>query len=649
MAEIKIDYSREFFDKDFPKREAYLRAWQYAKPYRFRLIVGIICGFLTAGTLVPLFQIVQPAASSMEAKIQKVIAVEGETAKDVVAAPTPAQKPSEVSKLPSWYPKVEKTARKFGITLMDDRGVMQGAMILIALIVIPLVALVRLALKYLNHYTFSWVDAHIAADVSCDLIKHVQCQSLEFFSRVNVGQLFSRIIFDPAQMCSVIETVIADLAEAPFEIMVSIGFVIWYAIQNDMLATLVVIALAFPLFMFPLQTIAKKIKEWQRKTMERSSGVFSRLQEVISCIRLVKASDMADAEYRTYCAANEFMIKATMRSIRIGALVPFVMEFVGVALMCGFVCWCYYKNITIADVLPMLAPLLAVYKPIKRLSKLLVSVETGMAALNRIFSLQDVEMRLPEAKNPSPKKSFDEKIIFDNVSYRYFTAERDAVHSASFEIRRGQKVAVVGGTGSGKSTLGSLLARFADPKSGRVLIDGKDVRDISSDDLRSLIGVVTQDALLFNEPLEYNIRYGTFGANEDEVVKAAKLANAHDFILSQPEGYKRLAGEKGFSLSGGERQRIAIARAVLKNPPILILDEATSALDTITERQVQEAIEKLMENRTTFVIAHRLSTIRDADMILVMQDGEIVERGTHDELYQKGGVYRSLCDMQKAA
>lgn len=643
----KVHYIKEFFDKDYPKGEAYARVWQYAKPYRFRIFVGIICGFLTAGTLVPLFQLVQPAASSMEAKVQKVIEVEEAPENEV--ATTPANSSAELSKLPSWYPKVEKTARKFGITLMDDRGVIQGAMLVIVLLVLPLVALVRLALKFLNHYMLSWVGAHITADVSCDLMSHVQRQSLEFFSRANVGQLLSRIMSDPVQMRTIVQTMITDLAEAPFEILVSVGFVIWYAIEHDMIATLVVIAIAFPLFMFPLRSIAQVIKKWQRMAMERSSGVFSRLQEVITCIRLVKASDMAEEESRNYRGANDFMIKATMRSIRIGALVPFVMEFLGVALICGFVCWCYYKNITVVDVLPMLAPLLVIYKPVKRLSKLLVAIETGMAALNRIFSLQDVEMELPEAKNPCPKKSFDDKIVFEDVSYRYYTAERDAVHGANFEIRRGQKVAVVGGTGSGKSTLGSLLARFADPKSGRVLIDGRDVKDISSDDLRALIGVVTQDALLFNEAIDYNIRYGTFAADDNAVMTAAKLANAHDFILSQPEGYKRLAGEKGFALSGGERQRVAIARAVLKNPPILILDEATSALDTITERQVQNALENLMKNRTTFVIAHRLSTIRDADLILVMQDGEIVERGTHEELYQKGGVYRSLCDMQKAA
>ena len=207
-------------------------------------------------------------------------------------------------------------------------------------------------------------------------------------------------------------------------------------------------------------------------------------------------------------------------------------------------------------------------------------------------------------------------------------------------------IAVVGGTGSGKTTLSGLLARFFDPREGRVTMDGVDLRDMRIADLRRLVGSVQQETILFNDTIEENIKYGTPRATHDEVVAAAKMANAHEFIMSQPEGYSRMCGEKGFALSGGERQRIAIARAILRNPPILILDEATSALDTVTERLVQEALTNLMQNRTVFAIAHRLSTIRDADLILVMDHGEVVERGSHAELYAANGVYRRLCDMQ---
>jgi len=235
----------------------------------------------------------------------------------------------------------------------------------------------------------------------------------------------------------------------------------------------------------------------------------------------------------------------------------------------------------------------------------------------------------------------------DDVSFRYETADRDAVSHASFEIARGRVVAVVGGTGSGKSTMSGLLARFYDPREGRITMDGVDLRDLHVADLRALVGSVMQETLLFNDTIEENIKYGSPDATHEQIVAAAKMANAHDFIMAQPEGYARNVGEKGFALSGGERQRIAIARAILRNPPILILDEATSALDTVTERLVQDAIDNLMKDRTTFAIAHRLSTIRNADLILVMQGGRIVERGTHAELFAANGVYRKLCDMQK--
>jgi subfamily B ATP-binding cassette protein MsbA len=273
-------------------------------------------------------------------------------------------------------------------------------------------------------------------------------------------------------------------------------------------------------------------------------------------------------------------------------------------------------------------------------------VQDSMAALSRIFSTLDLHMELKESEHPVAKKKFESEIRFENVSFRYAGADTDAVSGATFTIPKGAMVAAVGSTGSGKSTLSGLLARFYDPDSGRVTIDGIDLRDVAQRDVHALVGAVLQETVLFNDTIANNICYGMENVSHERMVEAAKLANAHDFIMAQPGGYQRKVGEKGFALSGGERQRLAIARAILLNPPILILDEATSALDTVTERLVQDALEKWMKNRTIFSVAHRLSTVRNADLILVMERGRIIERGTHDELVAKRGAYYALCNAQ---
>ena len=651
----KVEYRKEFFDRDYTLREAYRRVWKYARKYRVRLFVGIVCGMMTATALVPFFQIVQPVLQHVESHDSKVeeVQLKAEVRQEKSAA-RPAAKPmnsfekeiARNSKLPGWYPKVEKLAAKCGITLQNEKGGMGGALALIVCVIVPLVAFVRLGMMYLNHYCLSWSGAHAVADIRQEMLAHVQNQSLQFFGRVDVGQLMSRISSDPRQIQTIMTTILTEVALAPFEIVVAFGYIIWFAIANHMLPTLMLIFIGFPLFVLPIQMLGRKIKKWARKTLERHSMIGAKIHEILTCIRVVKSYHTEDFENRRYASTNKYLLKSTMRGLRIGLMVGPTVETVGILLICAFVVWCFLAGVKISDVVPMLAPLLIIYKPVKQLSKLQVQVENSLAALSRIYSILDLHMELPEKADAAAKRTFDDRISFSDVSFRYDTADHDAVSHVTFEIPRGRMVAVVGGTGSGKSTVSGLLARFFDPREGTVKMDGIDLRDMRVGDLRRLVGAVMQETLLFNDTIEENIRYGTPDATHEQVVAAAKMANAHDFIMAQPEGYSRIVGEKGFALSGGERQRIAIARAILRNPPILILDEATSALDTVTERLVQDALDNLMKNRTTFAIAHRLSTIRNADLILVMQDGRIVERGTHGELYAANGVYRKLCDMQ---
>ena len=645
-----VSYRKEFFDREYTAKEAYSRLWQYARRYRFRIWVGIICGMLTAGTLIPFFQVIKPALSSVEAPAAKTIREESpKPAAEVVDEVVGASKDDAVAKraksTAKEYNKIRDFMAKFGIKLQSEDEELGLPLLFLAIVVVPLVALFRCGLVFLNHYCLAWAGMNTVRDIRNDIFRHVQAQSMQFHGRIDVGQLMSRCTSDPQQVRMIIQTVLQELAQAPFEIAVSVGF-IYSGISNRMLPTLGIIVFGFPLFMLPVLFLSKRIRKWSKKALERLSVVGSRIHEILTCIKVVKAYNTEEYECRKYNEAVSQTLKATMRSLRWGLLVGPAVETVGILLICAFLVWCYFAGVKLSTIIPMLAPLLIIYRPLKQLSKLQVQIEQGRAALARIWSAMDVEMELPENPAAQDKSSFEDKVVFKDVFFRYDTAERNAVDGVNFEILRGKVVAVVGGTGSGKSTMSSLLARFFDPQSGCITMDGTDLRDIKVADLRRLIGSVQQETLLFNDTIENNIKYGSPEATHEQVVAAAKMANAHDFIMSQPEGYERLAGEKGFALSGGERQRIAIARAILKNPPILILDEATSALDTVTERLVQDAINNLMKDRTTFAIAHRLSTIRNADLILVMQEGKIVERGTHDELYAVNGVYRKLCDMQ---
>ncbi len=654
----------EFFDKEYTAKQAYGRLYRYACKYRFRLLAGLLAGSITAGSWVPIFQVIQPVLKQVQtaddvSHVEKRVSAESDGAvkvkhqdlfddslKGLVKKDRDGKASASDEQLPSWFGKVEKFGNRFGITFRDAEGHMTGQLLLISLFVVPLVMLVKMVTMYLNHYFLRWTGAKVVQDFRVDLFAHLQKQSLSFFGRTDVGQLMSRCTSDPQQVDHVIAHTLADLCRAPFEILVAVGYVIYFAIKNEMIETLVLVLFGFPLFLMPMALLGTLVRKWSRKALHRISFIASKIHENLTCIRVVKAYHTESVEISKYKQANQYYMKSVLRAVRVELLITPAVECTGIFLCFVFVVYCFFRKLAIHEIAPLLVPFLVAYRPMKQLGKVQAQIERGRAALARMYSLLDTDFTLPLAADPVRKSGFVDRVRFDHVCFKYNEGPDLTIKDVSFEIPLGSVVAVVGGTGSGKTTLANLLARFYDPVGGSVTMDGVDLRQLDVGDLRNLIGVVTQETVLFNDTIAANIAYGTPDATREQVIEAAKMANAHEFILSQPEGYDRVVGEKGFALSGGERQRVAIARAILKNPPILILDEATSALDTVTERLVQDAINKLMAHRTTFAIAHRLSTIRNAHQIIVMDKGEIVERGTHEQLYAAVGSYRKLCDMQ---
>ncbi|OGV59455.1 MAG: hypothetical protein A2283_09290 [Lentisphaerae bacterium RIFOXYA12_FULL_48_11] len=536
-------------------------------------------------------------------------------------------------------------AVKWNLISEDKSKVTKHGLLVILLIAPPLILLRSFAM-YLNKYCIRWVGARVVRDLRDELFSRLQVQSLKFFGRSDVGQLISKCTNDATSVEQVLSLTVADLTRAPFEIGAALAFVVMFAIQSDMLVMLGLCLLIFPLCVVPIVLLGKKLKKYTHSALGRISELVSRMHENFTGIRVVKAFHMEQKEYERFQVMNASYFRSVIKALRAELLMSPAMEAVAGLLALAFVVLCHFKGVTIGEIIAVGMAAIMAYRPVKGLVQINANIQRGAAALDRIFAVIDTDTAIREAQNPVRISTFKDKIVFNDVNFAYSGSGPAVVSGISFDILRGAVVALVGETGSGKTTLANLLARFYDPLSGRITIDGLDLREVEIASLRKLIGVVTQETIIFNDTIASNIAYGTENVTREQIIEAAKKANAHEFIVAHKQGYERIAGEKGFVLSGGERQRIAIARAILRNPPILILDEATSALDTVTERLVQEAIAHVMEDRTVFAIAHRLSTVKHADLILVIDHGRIIERGSHDQLMAVGGVYKKLCDMQ---
>ncbi len=499
-----------------------------------------------------------------------------------------------------------------------------------------------------NRYCLKWLGARVVTDMRGALFNHLMDQSQAFYSRhdMAVGTLISRCTNDINAVEGIISTSFPELIVAPVQILAAGTYLVMTAREANLDWKFGLIVILLLACIFPVYALCRLLKRFEHRVLDGVAKVTDRMQESFSGMKVIRAFHQEEHEKGVFSKVNEGYFKALRRAIRAEIAVPPLLQLAAMIVAAVFVWLCYINGLTLGILGGMAFAAQSMYKPIKDLVKVNAGLQRGAAAAERFFQVLDEDASLPVPANPVRLKEFRDEIVFHEVSFRYTADGQDVLHGLNLTVRKGEMVALVGQTGSGKSTVANLLARFYDPTSGAVTIDGVDLRQVDIGDFRNLVGVVSQDTFLFNTTIEENIRYGRPEATHEEVVEAARQAKALDFIEEHPDGFQRQVGERGDLLSGGQKQRVAIARAILRNPPILILDEATSALDTVTERLVQEALNNVMKNRTVLAIAHRLSTVRSASCILVMEDGRVLEKGTDAELRQKGGFYSRLAQMQ---
>lgn len=510
-------------------------------------------------------------------------------------------------------------------------------------VVLLLIFIVKAALNYFILFYGHCVGVRMQADMRKQIFKHMQKLPFKFFDSNKTGSIMSRIINDLMEVSELAHHGPEDLFVSAIMLIGSFTLLCFISIP----LTLIIFTIIPFLVIFAAKMRHRQSRAF-RKTREEIAVVNSSLENSISGIRVAKAFTNSEHEHKKFSESNVAFVKArefayrTMAEFHSG--MNLLTDILNLVVMAGGGIFTYFGYITVGEFVKYILYINMFLNPIRRIIGFIEQYLNGMSGFKRFTEILDAEPE-KEAPNAPNIEHVDGSIKFDNVSFTY-EHDRNVLENISFEVPKGQTVAFVGPSGGGKTTLCHLIPRFYDISGGAITIDGIDIRDFTYESLRSNIGIVQQDVFLFSGSIRDNIAYGNIDAGEDEIIKAAKLANIHDFVEKLDNGYDTYIGERGVKLSGGQKQRISIARLFLKNPPILILDEATSALDNATEQMIQEALDKLSQNKTTLIVAHRLSTIKNADKIIVIDDTGIVESGSHDELLAKGGMYRELYESQ---
>ena len=499
---------------------------------------------------------------------------------------------------------------------------------------------------YIKNILLRIVELKLVKEIRDRLYIHIQTLSLGYFNRQHTGSITSIVMNDVEQLQIALAVVFQRLFVEPINILTFVALLFIISWKLALIAIIII-----PLAGIAILSIGRSIRRKSRRTQVKIAEIMQILTETLTSIRIVKAFVNEKEEINNFTRESKHYFKLLLKRARLDLIAGPTTETFGVII--GVVLLWYggmevlaQKGVSAEDFIRFILILFSILGPIKQLSNVNLKIQIGAASAERIFGLLDTPAEVVEDPDPVNLDLFNNAIEFDQIHFEYSDSDDRVLDEVSFSIQKGEVVALVGPSGSGKSTIADLIPRFFDVSKGALRIDGNDVRKISFSSLRGSMGIVTQEVILFNDTIRKNIAYGQSDVTEEGIQKAAEAANALEFIEQTPDGFDTLIGERGVNLSGGQKQRLAIARALLKNPPILILDEATSALDTESEKMVQKAIEVLMKDRTVLVIAHRLSTVQNADKIVVLDKGKILEVGSHNELYEKGGLYRRLYDIQ---
>ncbi|MBW3533725.1 MAG: ATP-binding cassette domain-containing protein [Gemmatimonadetes bacterium] len=522
----------------------------------------------------------------------------------------------------------------------DPLDAIQGIILLILA-----VFLLKNAFDFLRAYLVARVEQGVTRDLRNRVYDHLLELDLAFFGRTRMGQIVSRLTHDVEQLRTLVTKELSKLMSSGFEFLVAVAFMLAISWQLTLAAFVVI-----PGTMGVWGPLVKRLRRGDRRVLDLAGEVNAHIQETLAGIRLVKSAGAERFERGRFHGLTGDYFRTFVRTERLRALAAPLTEMLA-AVGTVVILWYGARLVVVegaltgAQFVGFLALSLKLYAPVKYAAKFPAIVQPGLVGAERVFEFLDAPIEIRDRRGARPFQGVERELRFEGVGFAY-RPDEPVLQDVDLAVPAGTVVALVGPSGAGKTTLVDLLGRFYDPTEGRITVDGTDLRDLSIDSLRQALGIVSQETVLFHDTVRANIAYGMADASHEEVERAARAANAHEFVSAMPRGYETVVGERGAQLSGGQRQRLAIARAILRDPPILVFDEATSALDTESERLVQSAVERLLRGRTVFVIAHRLSTVQRADQIVVLERGRIVERGTHADLLSRGGLYRRLHELQ---